>query len=42
MSCAVDSVPGSNIDAQLEDPFTHGFVVTKIAGLYLAKPLNDA
>ena len=41
MSCAVDSVSGSNIDAQLQDPFPDGFAVTKIAGLYLTKPLND-
>lgn len=41
MSSAVDSVPGSYIDAQLKDAFANRFVVSKIAGLYLTKPLND-
>lgn len=40
MSCAVDSVPGANVDSQLEDSITDGFAIAEIAGLYLTKPPN--
>lgn len=42
MSCAVNSVSGAYINAQLDYPFTHRLAVAKIAELNPTKSLKDA